>query len=543
MLSQYFGFKEEPFGISPDPRCLFLSRTHREALEALEDGFSSNRGFSAMIAPPGMGKTTLLFRFLEDVREEARVVFLFDIDATCEPRDFVAYVLRDLGIAPAESSAEMHEQLSEALIKENMAGRKFVIVIDEAQNLSDAVLERVRLLTNFENSRGKLIQVILSGQPQLSGKLLQSSLIQLRQRISTVCHIEPLSAQEIAGYIDYRVKKAGYLGRPLFSEDAIKLIAEASKGTPRIINNLCYNALSLCSKLKSRQVDAAMVAKVITALQLVPQSSAFAPSAVEASVAAAVDEAVEQPRKRREFAGLRLMPDSSDPIPADREEPAAEPAVPRFWERTRLRLVHFASATVGSVMLWVPAGVLILVISFVGVLRLTEVLSPPSHVTGADQTTDVTAPQPSDSDDPAATESTAPADSDSPVSVPAAAPRPMQAASIPKPSPITARPAASVPLQSASPAPSSGSSQKSLQGSAALPMPSAAAQPVVMAPQANAQSPSTPSSATPTAPQQPPAAPVATAPKQVHAALAGDAPQSVAHDAAAPSVRPALPQP
>src|ERR1700677_4000015 len=90
MLLQYFGFKEDPFGISPDPRCLFLSRTHREALEALEYGFSNNRGFSAMIAPPGMGKTTLLFRFLEDVRDTARVVFLFDLDATCEPREFVA---------------------------------------------------------------------------------------------------------------------------------------------------------------------------------------------------------------------------------------------------------------------------------------------------------------------------------------------------------------------------------------------------------------------------------------------------------------------
>jgi len=162
MLLQYFGFKEEPFGISPDPRCLYLSRTHREALEALEYGFSSNRGFTAMIAPPGMGKTTLLFRFLEDVRDIARIVFLFDIDATCEPREFVAYILRDLGIVPAHGSAEMHDQLSKALIKENMAGRKFVIVIDEAQNLSEAVLERVRLLANFETSRGKLIQIVLS---------------------------------------------------------------------------------------------------------------------------------------------------------------------------------------------------------------------------------------------------------------------------------------------------------------------------------------------------------------------------------------------
>ncbi len=538
MLSHYFGFKEEPFGISPDPRCLFLSRTHRQALEALEDGFLSKRGFTAMIAPPGMGKTTLLFRFLEDVRETSRVVFLFDLDATCEPREFVAYVLRDLGITPAQGSAEMHDQLSEALIKENMAGRKFVIVIDEAQNLSEAVLERVRLLTNFETSRGKLIQVVLSGQPQLSDKLLQSSLIQLRQRISTVCHIEPLSALEIAGYIDYRVKMAGYLGQSLFSEDAVNLIAEASQGTPRVINNLCYNALSLCSRLKMNLVDAAMVAKVITALQLVPHPHARA--AADADVpAVAAGEAVEQPRRRREFGGLRLAPESDNPAPADRKRPAAEPAMPRFWERTRLRLVSFASATAGNVMIWVPAAALILVISFVGVVRITEVLSPPSHATGADQTTDLSVPPPSDSDDPGATESTSPSDPGNPVSAPAAAPRPMQAAAAPKPSPSTARPAASKPMQSSS----SGSSQKSLQGSATVPMPAVAAQPVVMAPQANVQPPSAGSSATPAAPQRASAPPVASAPKQVHAALAGDAPQPGTTGAAAPSVRPALPQP
>ncbi len=539
MLSPYFGFKEEPFGFSPDPRCLVLSRTHQRALEALEDGFQSNRGFTTMIAPPGMGKTTLLFRFLEGVRESACVVFLFDLDATCEPREFVAYVLRDLGITPAQGSAEMHEQLSEALIKENMAGRKFVIVIDEAQNLSEAVLERVRLLTNFENSRGKLIQVVLSGQPQLSDKLLQSSLIQLRQRISTVCHIEPLSAGEIAGYIDYRVKMAGYLGRPLFAEDAIKLIAEGSQGTPRTINNLCFNALTLCSKLKFRQVDAAMVAQVISALQLVPHSNARAAATVDVPAAAAAGEAQEQPRKRREFSGLRLAPESDNPAPADRKKPAAEPAMPRFWERTRLRLVSFASATAGSAMIWVPAAALILVISFIGIVRITEVLSPPSHTTGADQTTDMSAPPQSDSDDPGATESTAPTESGNPVSAPAAAPRPIQAVSAPKPSPIAARPAAPNPMQSSP----SGSDQKSLQGSATLPMPEVAAQRVVMAPQANVQPPSARSSATPAAPQQASTPPVASAPKQVHPALAGDAPQPGSTGEAAPSVRPALPQP
>jgi type II secretory pathway predicted ATPase ExeA/LysM repeat protein len=272
MLPQYFGFQQDPFGTTPDPRCLFLSLTHREALASLEYGFLSNRGITAMIAPPGMGKTTLLFCFLEDTREIASTVFLFDIDAQCEPREFVGYILRDIGITPAQSSSEMHEQLTGALFRENRAGRKFVVVIDEAQNLSDAVLEKVRLLTNFETPRGKLMQIVLSGQPQLSDKLMQPSLVQLRQRISTVCRIEPLSTKETLAYIDYRLKQAGYEGEPLFTKDALTLIAEASHGIPRTINNLCFNALSLCCALKSKQVEDSMVAEVIADLQLTLQS-------------------------------------------------------------------------------------------------------------------------------------------------------------------------------------------------------------------------------------------------------------------------------
>ncbi len=506
MLLQYFGLKEEPFGVSPDPRRLFLTQTHSEALEALQSGFSSNRGFTAMIAPPGMGKTTLLFRFLEQIRETARVVFLFDMDSTCEPRDFVAYILRDLGIVPAQGSAEMHDQLSEVLVEENLAGRKFVIVIDEAQNLSDAVLERVRLLTNFESSKGKLIQVVLSGQPQLSDKLLQSSLLQLRQRISTVCHIKSLSIEETIGYINYRVKMAGYLGQPLFTEGAMRLIAQASQGTPRTINNLCFNALTLCCKLKSKEVDIAMVAKVISALQLIPPSREpyVSPASVSASVAsipaasvpataanhapeqsrkrreftglqltpqsseplaarteatrpvavrtddsvaAAVDRTAQSPRKRKEFAGLQLTPQSSDHIAATSGEASDQPAEQKFWQRTKLRVLHLFPATAGSVMLWVPAAAVILVMSFVGVLRLTEVLSPSSHPPDFNQTTQLSVPPPTDTDEPAATPSApSPITSDhsasNPASTTAPAPKPMQATvTIPKPSPITVLPA------------------------------------------------------------------------------------------------------
>ena len=272
MLLRYFGFHEEPFGVTPDPRYLFPSQTHREALASIKYSFQSNRGFTTMIAPPGMGKTTILRRFLEDIRETTCSVFLFNIDPTCEPREFVTYILREIGITPGCSSSEMHGQLSDALVKETRAGRKFVVVIDEAQNLSDAVLERVRLLTNFETSRGKLMHIVLSGQPQLTEKLLQPSLVQLRQRLSTICRLDALTNEETEAYINHRLRLAGYQGESLFTKEALCQIAEASQGIPRTINNLCFNALSLCCAHKSRLVDISMVAEAMADLRLTRQS-------------------------------------------------------------------------------------------------------------------------------------------------------------------------------------------------------------------------------------------------------------------------------
>jgi general secretion pathway protein A len=273
MLSGYYGFQEEPFGASRDARCLYPSSTHREALASLKYGFSCNRGFTALIARPGMGKTTLLFRFLEDIRESARTVFLFNIDPQCEAREIISYILRDLGIVPGRDSAEMHEQLNNVVLAEARAGRRFVVVIDEAQNLSEASLEMVRMLTNFETSRSKLMQVVLAGQPELFDKLVKPSMAQLRQRISTFCRIEALSPEQTRGYIEYHLKFAGYRGAALFTAGALNRVVDAGQGIPRIINNLCFNTLSLCCALKKKQVDEAMVAEVIADQQWAPDDT------------------------------------------------------------------------------------------------------------------------------------------------------------------------------------------------------------------------------------------------------------------------------
>jgi general secretion pathway protein A len=341
-LLQHFGFQEDPFGVSPDPRYMYPSQTHQQALASLENGFYNNHGFIAMIAPPGMGKTTLLYRFLEDTEANARSVFLFDIDPDCKPRDFVGYILREFGVTPAQTSSEMHQQLGEALIRETEEGRKCVVVIDEAQNLSDAVLERVRLITNFENSQGKLLQVILSGQPQLTDKLMQESLVQLRQRISTFCCLDLLSQEETISYIDYRLRQAGYDGDPVFTDEALKLIAESAGGTPRTINNLCYNALAICSDMKIKHVDVDIVAKVVTNLHLVPQL-------------------------KESFAAL----DSNSGELYEAQSSAEEK-----WPVLR-RWVH---AFTSEARLWVPATAGVLILSVLGALRLSGVGSsePPN---------------------------------------------------------------------------------------------------------------------------------------------------------------------
>jgi type II secretory pathway predicted ATPase ExeA len=283
MLSRYYGFREDPFGANPDPRCLYQSSTHCEALASLKYAYSSNRGFITLIASPGMGKTTLLFRFLEEIRHSARTAFIFDIDPQCEPREIVSFILRDLGIVPGRDHAEMHEQLRHAVLTEAKAGRRFVVVIDEAQNLSDAALEVVRLLSNFETSRAKLMQVVLAGQPQLADTLMKPSLLQLRQRISTFCRIERLSVEQTKAYIDHRLNFVGYDGPPLFTAEAVSRLTEASHGIPRNVNNLCFNALSLCCAMNRKQVDGAMVNEVIADQQLMPEAT-DAPAVLPAAI-------------------------------------------------------------------------------------------------------------------------------------------------------------------------------------------------------------------------------------------------------------------
>jgi general secretion pathway protein A len=267
MLLDYYQLAEQPFGVTPDSRFLYLGPKHREALASLVYGTESNRGFLALIAKPGMGKTSLLYHYLSYLRDKARTAFVFRTD--CDAREFIRHVLMDLGIdVKGMDLPDMHDALNRLLTEEMRAGRRFVLVIDEAQNLDESVLESVRLLSNFETPWMKLMQIVLAGQPQLADRLARPSMAQLRQRISMVIRIEPLNHEEVNAYIDHRLYIAGGENTPIFTAGARKLIAEHSEGIPRNINNLCFNAMSLGCALKRKTIDRDIINDVIADLDL-----------------------------------------------------------------------------------------------------------------------------------------------------------------------------------------------------------------------------------------------------------------------------------
>jgi len=272
MFLEHFGLIEQPFGVTPDPRFLFLGAKHREALASLVYGTETNRGFLALIAEPGMGKTSLLFQFLEGMRQKARSAFLFNTDG--DSRGLMRHLLSDLGLdSSGKDLAGMHAMLNQVLVEEMNAGRRFILVIDEAQNLDEKVLESVRLLSNFETPWKKLMQIVIAGQPQLAERLGRRSMAQLRQRISSITRLEPFTPEETSEYIKHRLWIAGYAGAPVFTVGAGLLIADQSAGIPRNINNLCFNSMSLAFAEGSKQVDARMVREVIADLEIEPRGS------------------------------------------------------------------------------------------------------------------------------------------------------------------------------------------------------------------------------------------------------------------------------
>jgi type II secretory pathway predicted ATPase ExeA len=224
---------------------------------------------------------------MEDLTESARVVFLFQTQ--CSSRELLCYILNELEVDHAGMDlVNMHRALNQALLEEMLRGRRFVLIVDEAQNLEEPVLETIRLLSDFETSHSKLIQIVLAGQPQLAETLMKPGLVQLRQRISVLASLKTLSAAETAEYVEFRLRASGWMGETLFTSDALAQIAKVSGGVPRSINNLCFSSLLAAFHRGQETIGTEIVAEVAGKLNLealVPLSQAdatpqhFAPTA------------------------------------------------------------------------------------------------------------------------------------------------------------------------------------------------------------------------------------------------------------------------
>jgi general secretion pathway protein A len=281
MYNEFFGLKESAFNVSPDPRYFFLTPVMQEALAGLAYGVQRRKGIILLTGEVGTGKTTLLNQLMDWLRQnQAATAFVFNTRLSVE--DLFNYILTDFGIPCASrAKSDMLIRLNNWLLDRFVAGHPepAVLIVDEAQHLSPELLEEIRLLTNLETSSEKLLQIILSGQPELERKLRDPKLRQLRQRITLRYRTSQLSLSETNSYIEERLRIAGSKGETIFPPEAIESIQEYSRGVPRVINVLCEHALINAFAGRQKQVSVALIHDVAREFELdliapiVPQSS------------------------------------------------------------------------------------------------------------------------------------------------------------------------------------------------------------------------------------------------------------------------------
>jgi len=268
MYEQFYGLKENPFNVTPNPDYIYLGENHREALAQLLYGVRAKKGFIVITGEVGTGKTTWIHFLLEKLEgnNHTKTAFLFNPKLTVN--DFIQYILKDLGVrVQGQTKGEYLHHLHRYLLNAYRRDERVVLIVDEAQGLKPELLEEIRLLSNLETSRSKLLQIVLVGQPELDKTLSQTEFRQLRQRINLRYHLIPLNFKETKEYIEKRLRVAGATG-PIFTERAIKEIYRKSGGIPRLINILCDNALLNGFALDQKIVDAKSVREVSTDLKL-----------------------------------------------------------------------------------------------------------------------------------------------------------------------------------------------------------------------------------------------------------------------------------
>jgi general secretion pathway protein A len=291
MYERFYQLRERPFALSPDPEYLYPSRVHQEALSYLRYGLETQAGFVVITGEIGSGKTTLLQTLLRNLDSHTTVGRI--VNTMLEPRELLETIMIDFGLDPGgRGKPLLLRDLAQYLVDQRLAGRLVLLVIDEAQNLSLAALEELRMLSNLETEKSKLIQIVLVGQPHLRDKLHAPELEQLRQRITVSYHLPPLDADETLHYINHRLRRAA-LGAPLeFPPDATAVIHMRSRGVPRIINVICDAALVFGYAEERRQIDRELIVEVLRELE----STGVLPPASSESTAPTTEPIAATPR-------------------------------------------------------------------------------------------------------------------------------------------------------------------------------------------------------------------------------------------------------
>ena len=268
MYNAFFGITDNPFNLSPDPAFLYRSSQHEEALANLIYGVQSRKGFIVLTGEVGTGKTTML-ECLREYLESQYIEFAFLFNSRINPQQFFEMIAYDLDLrCERTSKTEVLFALNNLLIQQMNEGRTTVLIVDEAHNLDWEVLEEIRLLGNLENRKGKLLQIVLAGQPEFDRKLDAPNLRQLKQRIVLRYNLKPFSLEETAEYIDSRLAKVGLSDQSVFPDALVTEIHTRSRGIPRIINGLCDNLLLTAFAMESRVCTQKMLDEVSEDMRL-----------------------------------------------------------------------------------------------------------------------------------------------------------------------------------------------------------------------------------------------------------------------------------
>lgn len=297
MYLEFFKLDLEPFSTTPDPKFLYKSQVHQEALDRLVTAVTMRRGINAIIGEPGLGKSLLIRTTLQGFNERVRFAWVFNTNL--DNRELIKYICRDFGFTPqGEDLSDLLMELYSFLIKSQEEGAFSVLIVDEAQNLKFEALEEIRQLSNLETSRCKLLQVILSGQPQLDAHLNDPALHQLKQRISLKASLSRLDETDTCAYIEHRLRVAGRQHSDIFTQAALKKIYEISGGIPRLINQVCDNALLSAFQQKVQSIDALLITELVTSNKV-----------TVATVPGPVPAAVPSPVRSKSNAPVRSVPE------------------------------------------------------------------------------------------------------------------------------------------------------------------------------------------------------------------------------------------